>query len=136
MGKCIIGHRKKRHSRLVGGINMGITIIERDEDSLENNDIMFLNDDIDNNMAEYVVRFLLEREIRQKKPEYVKMIINSDGGYIDDCMAIIDTMNAVSFPVHTYALGRIYSCGLILAMSGTSGNRYIFKNAMVLSHQW
>jgi ATP-dependent Clp protease protease subunit len=115
---------------------MGITIIEKDEDSLENNDILFINDDIDNNMAEYVVRFLLEREIKQKHPEHVKMIINSDGGYIDDCMAIIDMMKAVTYPIHTYALGRIYSCGLILAMSGTPGNRSIFKNAMVLSHQW
>ena len=115
---------------------MGITIIEKDEESLENNDIFYINGDIDEDVADYFIRFLLEREIRQKKPEFVKVIISSDGGFIDNCMAMIDTMRAVSFPIHTYALGHVYSCGLLLFMSGTRGNRFIFKNTMALSHQW
>lgn len=115
---------------------MGITIIEKDEDSLENNDVFYINGDIDEEIAEYFIRFLLEREIRQKRPDHVKIIISSDGGYIDNCMAMIDTMRAVSFPVHTYALGHVYSCGLLLFMSGSKGNRFIFKNTMALSHQW
>lgn len=115
---------------------MGITIIEKDEESLENNDVFYINGDIDEDTAEYFIRFLLEREIRQKKPDYVKVIISSDGGYIDNCMAMIDTMRAVSFPIYTYALGHVYSCGLLVFMSGTRGNRYIFKNCMSLSHQW
>jgi ATP-dependent Clp protease, protease subunit len=115
---------------------VGITIIEKDEDSLENNDVFYINGDIDEGTAEYFIRFLLEREIRSKKPDYVKVIISSDGGYIDNCMAMIDTMRSVSFPVHTYALGHVYSCGLLLFMSGSKGNRYIFKNTMALSHQW
>lgn len=115
---------------------MSITIIEKDEDSLENNDVFYINGDIDESTAEYFIRFLLERELRAKKPEYVKVIISSDGGYIDNCMAMIDTIRAVSFPVHTYALGHVYSCGLLLFMSGSKYNRYIFKNTMALSHQW
>jgi ATP-dependent Clp protease, protease subunit len=115
---------------------VGITIVEKDENSLESNDIFYINGDIDEDVADYFIRFLLEREIQPKKPEYVKVIISSDGGYIDNCMAMIDTMRGVSFPVHTYALGHIYSCGLLLFMSGTRGHRYIFKNCMALSHQW
>jgi ATP-dependent Clp protease protease subunit len=115
---------------------MGITIIEKDEEGLEFNDILYLNGDIDENSSEYFIRFLLEREIKQKKPEYVKVIISSDGGFIDNCMAMIDTMKGVSFPVYTYALGHVYSCGLILFMSGAKGHRYIFKNTLAMSHQW
>jgi ATP-dependent Clp endopeptidase proteolytic subunit ClpP len=115
---------------------VGITITEKDEESLEYNDIFYINGDIDEVLADDFIRFLIEREIRQKKPEFVKVIISSDGGYIDNCMAMIDTMKAVSFPIHIYALGHIYSCGLILFMCGTQGNRYIFKNTMAMSHQW
>lgn len=115
---------------------MSITVIEKDEDSLEANDVLYINGDVDETTAEYFIRFLLEREIRQKRPDHVKVIISSDGGYIDNCMAMIDTMKGISFPVYTYALGHVYSCGLLLFMSGDRGHRYIFKNTMALSHQW
>jgi len=115
---------------------VAITIIERDEESIETNDVIYLNGDVDEDTAEYFIRFLLERELRAKKPEYVKMLISSDGGFIDNCMAMVDTMRGVSFPVYTYGLGHIYSCGLLLFMSGAKGHRYIFKNCMALSHQW
>jgi ATP-dependent Clp protease, protease subunit len=115
---------------------VGITIIEKDEDSLESNDVFYINGDIDEETSECFIRFLLERELMSRRPDYVKVIISSDGGYIDNCMAMIDTIRAVSFPVHTYALGHVYSCGLLLFMSGSKGNRYIFKNTMAMSHQW
>ena len=106
------------------------------EISLEDYDTCLLNCDISEMASDYVTRFLLEREFKAKKPDHVKLIVNSCVGELNHGFAIIDEMNSVSFPVYTYGLGQIYSCGLFIFMSGTKGHRYLFKNTSILSHQW
>jgi ATP-dependent protease ClpP protease subunit len=64
------------------------------------------------------------------------MVISSVGGAVNDAFAIIDTMRAINIPVHTYGLGQIYSCGLLIFMAGEQGSRFLFKNTSILSHQW
>ena len=121
-----------------------ISLKEVEAYTIEDDNICFINGEIDCNTAEYVVRFLLEknstnskRNINQKDNiDHIKMIINSPGGTIYDAFAIIDSMNASALPVFTYGLGQIASCGLMIFMSGNQDNRYIFKNTSILSHQW
>jgi len=115
---------------------MSITITNNEENFLENKDICFLNGSIDDEMADYVIRFLLERQYQSELPKFVKLIVSSTGGGLEDALGIIDTIKGVDFPVYTYGLGKIYSAGLLIFISGTKGNRYIFKNTSVMSHQW
>ena|SRR5271166_1751985 len=115
---------------------MSIIITEQNEESLDSKDVCLIFDDIDENMSNYVVSFLLEREYKNKKPEFVKIFINSCGGGVNNSFAIIDVMNSVSFPVHTYGIGEVYSAALFIFMSGAQGNRFLLPNTSILSHQW
>lgn len=116
-----------------------ITILERDQYVIEDSNICFINGEINDETTEYVYRFIIEKnnfDNGKETPDHLKMIINSPGGFLTDCMAIVDMMKAYPIPVWTYAAGHICSCGLIIFMMGTPGNRFIFKNTSILSHQW
>ena len=111
--------------------------VYREPIPLEENNICWLNGEIDALSAGYVVKFILERHYRtEDRPDHIKMIINSPGGEVYDGFAIIDCMNLTDIPVYTYALGQVLSCGLMIFMSGEPGKRFIFKNSCIMSHQW
>jgi ATP-dependent Clp protease protease subunit len=116
-----------------------VTLADINQYIIEDSSICFLNGIVDSNMAEYFIRFIIEKNCYDNgkpKPNHLKVIINSPGGIISDCFAMIDIMNAYPIPIYTYGAGLVASCGLILFLSGNKGNRYIFKNASILSHQW
>lgn len=111
--------------------------VYREPVALEENNICWINGDIDSLSSGYIVKLLLEKHYQKENhPDHIKMIINSQGGDVYDCFAIIDTMNMINIPVWTYALGQVMSCGLLIFMNGQPGNRFILKNASVMSHQW
>lgn len=63
------------------------------------------------------------------------MYINSPGGSISAGLAIYDTIQLVSAPVSTIAVGMTASMGTILLCSGTRGRRYALPNSTVHIHQ-
>ena len=65
----------------------------------------------------------------------IRMYINSPGGQVYSGMAIYDTMQQVSCPVSTVAVGFTASFGTILLTAGTKGMRYALPNATVHLHQ-
>ena len=116
-----------------------ITVSERPEYSIEDSNICFLNGSVDSDMVEYFTRFIVEKNMYDNgkpKPDHLKIIINSPGGVISDMFCMVDLMNAYPIPIWTYGMGLVASCGLMLFLSGQKGNRYIFKNTSILSHQW
>jgi ATP-dependent Clp protease, protease subunit len=116
-----------------------LTVLEKDQYTIEDSNICFLNGEINSQATEYIFRFIIEKNNPEKEkelPDHLKMIINSPGGYAPECFAIIDMMKAYSIPVWTYGIGQICSCGLLIFMSGDKGHRFIFKNCSILSHQW
>lgn len=109
------------------------------EETIEDYNVCFVNGPVDADMTNYVYRFIMEKNLidtGKPKPDHLKMLINSPGGIISDCLAMVDLMNAYPIPIWTYGMGMVASCGLILFLSGQKGNRYLFKNASILSHQW
>ncbi len=116
-----------------------LKVLDQEQYTIEDSNICFINGTIDSDTVEYVSRFIIEKNLYDNgkpKPDHLKLIINSPGGIISDCFAIIDLMNAYPIPVWTYGLGMVASCGLMIFISGNKGNRYIFKNTSILSHQW
>jgi ATP-dependent Clp protease, protease subunit len=71
-----------------------------------------------------------------KRPAYLRLIINSPGGSLNDAFALIDTIKGSVIPVHTLGIGQISSCGLITFMSGVKGQRVLTPNTSILSHQY
>lgn len=84
------------------------------------------------------IRFILEQnlQVESKRPKHLTMVINSPGGNLTSCFALIDTMKSSKIPVHTVGLGQISSCGVLTFMSGEPGYRTLTPNTSILSHQW
>ncbi|WWC96276.1 ATP-dependent Clp endopeptidase, proteolytic subunit ClpP [Kwoniella sp. B9012] len=65
----------------------------------------------------------------------IKLYINSPGGVVTSGLAIYDTMQYISPPVHTFCLGQAASMGSLLLAGGEKGHRYALKNSSVMIHQ-
>ncbi|AFR98648.2 ATP-dependent Clp endopeptidase, proteolytic subunit ClpP [Cryptococcus neoformans] len=68
-----------------------------------------------------------------KRP--IKLYINSPGGVVTSGLAIYDTMQYISPPVHTFCMGQAASMGSLLLAGGEKGHRYALKNSSVMIHQ-
>lgn len=96
--------------------------------------IIFLGTPINDQVANVIVAQLLF--LARDDPEReVQMYINSPGGHIHAGMAIYDTMQMISAPVHTYAVGMTASMGTVLLAAGEPENRFALPNATIHVHQ-
>jgi ATP-dependent Clp protease protease subunit len=96
--------------------------------------IVFLGTPIDDQVANVIVAQLLflNREDPEKE---IQMYINSPGGVIYAGLAIYDTMQMISNPISTVAVGVTASFGTVLLTAGTKGRRYALPNATIHLHQ-
>jgi ATP-dependent Clp protease protease subunit len=96
--------------------------------------IIFLGTPINDQVANLIVAQLLylDREDRDKE---IQFYINSPGGQITSGLAIYDTMQLISAPVTTIAVGMAASMATILLTGGTKGRRYALPNATIHLHQ-
>lgn len=83
-----------------------------------------------------VIEWIIEENLSPKKKKSLTLIVNSPGGDVNACMALIDTMKGSKIPVHTIGIGVIASCGLLIFMSGAKGFRTLTPNTSILSHQY
>lgn len=105
--------------------------------TLEENHYYLFNDEFDSKSCGNAIKFIIERNLMTKnKPKMIKMLINSPGGDVSSCFALIDTMKGSNIPIYTYGLGQIASCGLMAFIAGEKGHRYITRNTSILSHQY
>ena len=96
--------------------------------------IVFLGTPIDDAVANVIVAQLLFLQ-REDPDKEISMYINSPGGSISAGLAIYDTIQLVSAPVSTIAVGMTASMGTILLCCGTRGRRYALPNSTVHIHQ-
>jgi len=96
--------------------------------------IIFLGTPIDDQVANVIVAQLLF--LQKEDPEReIRMYINSPGGVIYAGLAIYDTMQVISNPISTVAIGVTASFGTVLLTAGTKGRRYALPNATIHMHQ-
>lgn len=96
--------------------------------------IIFLGTPINDQIANLIVAQLLYLEYEDRDRE-IQFYINSPGGQITSGLAIYDTMQAITAPVSTIALGMAASMGTILLTAGAKGRRYALPNATIHLHQ-
>jgi len=96
--------------------------------------IIFVGTPIDDQVANLIVAQLLflNREDPEKE---IQMYVNSPGGVIYAGLAIYDTMQMISNPISTVAVGVTASFGTVLLTAGTKGRRYALPNATIHMHQ-
>lgn len=66
---------------------------------------------------------------------FVPVVIDSYGGYAHSLMSMVETIEASTLPVMTYAKGKAMSCGIILTSFGTDGMRYASPHCSMMLHQ-
>jgi len=96
--------------------------------------IIFLGTPIDDQVANLIVAQLLFLNHEDPDRE-IHMYINSPGGIIYAGLAIYDTMQMISNPISTVAVGVTASFGTVLLAAGAKGRRYALPNATIHMHQ-
>lgn len=96
--------------------------------------IVFMGMGINDQVANLIVAQLLFLD-REDPDRQIQMYINSPGGVVYAGMAIYDTMQQISAPVSTVAVGITASFGTVLLTAGSKDLRYGLPNATVHMHQ-
>lgn len=96
--------------------------------------IVFLGTPINDQVANLIVAQLLYLD-REDNDRDIFFYINSPGGQVSSGLAIYDTMQMISAPVSTVAVGMTASFGTLLLLAGTRGKRYALPNATIHMHQ-
>lgn len=96
--------------------------------------VIFLNGQVEDNMANLIVAQLLFLESEDPKAD-IAIYINSPGGSVTAGMAIYDTMKYIRPDVTTICMGQACSMGAFLLSAGTKGKRFALENARVMIHQ-
>jgi ATP-dependent Clp protease protease subunit len=95
--------------------------------------IVFLGTPINDQVANLIVAQLLWLNSEDAN-QPINMYINSPGGHIHAGLAIYDTMQMITAPVSTVAVGMTASMGTVLLASGATGRRYALPHATIHMH--
>jgi len=98
------------------------------------NRIVFLGTPINDQVANLVVAQLLFLN-QEDREAPISMYINSPGGQVYAGLAIYDTMQMITNPISTVAVGVTASFGTVLLAAGTKGQRYALPHATIHIHQ-
>ncbi|NCO00425.1 MAG: ATP-dependent Clp protease proteolytic subunit [Epsilonproteobacteria bacterium] len=101
---------------------------------LLNDRVIMITEQIDDQMMGIIVAQLLYLEA-EDSGEPIHIYISSPGGSVMSGLAILDTMELITAPVYTYAMGMVASMAAVLFACGEKGHRYIMPNAEVMIHQ-
>lgn len=96
--------------------------------------IIFINSQIEDNMASLVVAQLLFLEAEDPEKD-ISIYINSPGGVVSSGLAILDTMNYIKCDISTICIGQAASMGAVLLAAGTKGKRIALTHSRIMIHQ-
>lgn len=94
--------------------------------------LVVLHGDVNESSISMVVAQLLHLASINHKP--IHLVISTYGGSVDEMFTLYDTIKFLPCPVHTIALGKVMSAGVLLLASGAKGKRMIGKNARIMIH--
>ncbi len=96
--------------------------------------IIFLNGEVDDNLANNVIAQLIYLEGKNPDKD-IYIYINSPGGSVSAGLAIYDTMRYIKCDVSTICVGLAASMGAFLLAGGTKGKRFALPNSEIMIHQ-
>ena len=111
------------------------------------NDSMYLSGEINEKKIKKLRSFIvnvnkkymkLENELKEKKifisnKNYIKLFIDSLGGYLSYAFLAIDILNTSKIPVHTIVSGETASAGTLISIVGKK--RYMTEHSTMLIHE-
>ena len=94
--------------------------------------IVVLHGDVNEHTISHVIVQLLQLANQNHKP--IHLVISTYGGSVDEMFSLYDTIKSLPCPVHTIAMGKVMSAGVLLLASGVKGKRLIGKSARIMIH--
>ena len=98
----------------------------------DNSRTVVLHGDVNEHTISSVIIHLLQLASTNHKP--IHLIVSTYGGSVDEMFSLYDTIKFLPCPVHTVALGKVMSAGVLLLASGTKGKRMIGRSARIMIH--
>ena len=96
--------------------------------------IIFIGDQIDDQMANLIVAQLLFLQSEDPKKD-ISIYINSGGGSVTAGLAIIDAMNHVKNDISTVCIGMAASMAAVILSCGKKEKRFALPNSEIMIHQ-
>jgi len=103
-------------------------------DRLYRERIIFLGEEIDDQLANQVIAIMLYLDSEDPGKD-IYLYINTPGGMITSGMAIFDTMQHIKSEVVTICVGLAASMGSFLLTAGTKGKRLALPHSRIMIHQ-
>ena len=104
------------------------------EEQLIENRMIMINQGIDSDVAESVIKRLWYAEF-SNNTRPITILINTPGGSIDAGLAIWDQARLLKSPLITVVTGMAASMGTILNLMAPKGSRFITRNSRMMIHQ-
>jgi ATP-dependent Clp protease protease subunit len=96
--------------------------------------IVYIGTEIDDGVANVVIAQLLHLE-SESPASPIDLYLNSPGGSVTAMLAIYDTLQFISSPVGTTAIGQAGSSAAVLLAAGEPGRRAVLPHSRVVLHQ-
>ena len=94
--------------------------------------LFVLHCDVNEQSISTVMMQMLHLASQNHKP--IHLVISTYGGSVDEMFTLYDAIKFLPCPVHTIALGKVMSAGVLLLASGEKGKRMIGKSARIMMH--
>jgi len=94
--------------------------------------VMLHGDVTEYSIAATIMQLIAYANMNNKKP--ITLVISTYGGSVDEMFSLYDVIKFLPCPVHTLALGKVMSAGVLLLASGKKGHRTIGSNARIMIH--
>ena len=94
--------------------------------------VVVLHGDVNEHSISNVIIQLLHLANINHNP--INLIVSTYGGSVDEMFSLYDTIKFLPCEVHTVALGKVMSAGVLLLASGVKGKRLIGNSARIMIH--
>lgn len=98
----------------------------------EGSRIISLHGDVNEHSIASVIAQLLHLAGQNQRP--ISLMVSTYGGSIDEMFSLYDTIKFLPCPVHTIAMGKVMSAGVLLLAAGKKGKRLVGRNARLMMH--
>lgn len=98
----------------------------------DNSRIVTLHGEVNEYSISLIVVQLLQLANINSNP--IHLVISTYGGSVDEMFGLYDAIKFLPCPVHTVALGKVMSAGVLLLASGAKGKRLIGASSRVMIH--
>ena len=94
--------------------------------------LVVLHGEVNEHSISNVIVQLLHLANQNHRP--IHLVISTYGVSVDEMFSLYDTIKFLPCPVHTIALGKVMSAGVLLLASGVKGKRMIGSSARIMIH--